>query len=159
MKRVLVITSLLAILAAISSVSIVQTAADYNRAMDVVRAFRLELSDLDLVDEGEPEVQVGFRVVNGSPVNLDLDAFRFSLYLGEQFMGSNYEPFVLRTVAGGQEETMAFIIPVGPSYLQFLDQAEDSDGYAWSVKGRYKIVLPFKEKAIWLDLQSRWNDS
>ena len=95
--------------------------------------------------------------MNGSPVNLDLDAFRFSLYLNEQFMGSNYEPFPLRTVAGHQEQILGFVISIDPFYRQFLDQAAENDEYAWSIKGRYKILLPFKEKAIWLDLQSRWN--
>ncbi len=76
-----------------------------------------------------------------------------------QFMGSNYEPFPLRTVAGHQEQILGFVIPIDPFYRQFLDQAAENDEYAWSIKGRYKILLPFKEKAIWLDLSSRWNGS
>ena len=62
MKRVFFVTGLLAILAAISAVSIVHTAQNYTRTMDVVRAFRLEPSDLALTGGGNPRSRLIFAL-------------------------------------------------------------------------------------------------
>jgi hypothetical protein len=156
-KRTLVVTALLAVLAIVSMISIAYTAHSYGRAMEVVRGFRLELGNLRLEDSADPSIAVVLRLVNDSAVGLDLESLRFSLHLNDQFVGSNYEPFSTSVPARLAEKSLEFAIPVDVFYQQFLDQAEAEGTYAWSVRGRYNIVLPFKEKPIWLDLQGQWS--
>jgi len=157
MKRVLVVTTVLAVLAIVSAVSIALSAQEYTRAMSAIRSFHLELSDLELRTEGSPEVQVAFRVANNSPVNFNLEEFRFSLDLNGQFVGSNYVPYTMGILESFEETTMDFLIPIQPQYQQYLEQARESNSFSWFVSGRYKLVLPIREKAIWLDTKSRWD--
>lgn len=157
MKRVVIVTTVLAVLAMVSAVAIALSAQEYTRSMSAIRSFHLELSNLELRTEGSPEVQVAFRVTNDSPVNFDLEEFRFSLDLNGQFVGSNYVPYSKGTLESFGETTMDFVIPIQPQYQRYLEQAQESDSYAWFVSGRYKLVLPIREKEIWLDTKSRWD--
>jgi hypothetical protein len=157
MKRVLVVTMVLAVLAIVSGASIAVSTQEYTRAMSAIRSFHLELSDLELRAEGSPEVLVAFRVANDSPVNFELDEFRFSLDLNGQFVGSNYVPYSKGILESFEEATMDFVIPIQPQYQQYLEEAQEKDSFSWFVNGRYKLVLPIREKAIWLDIKSRWD--
>lgn len=159
MTRVLVLTVVLAFLAALSAVSIFVTAGTYTQAMAVVRALRLEVTGVEVADRGDPEVQVSFSLTNDAPVTIALDSFRFSLYLNEQFIGSNYEAFPKRELISKEEASLEFAIPIQSYYQKLLDQAEKNDLFSWSVKGRYRLILPFGEKTIWLNIEGGWSGS
>ena len=157
MKLARSVSIALALLAVLAAVLVGVSARNYIQAMGAIREFRLALSDLELRNEGSPQVQVVFRVVNDSPIDIELDSFLFGLYLDGQFVGSNYEPFSQGTVASFGEVILAFDIPIESNYHQYLEAAREKDSYPWSVSGRYKLTLLDWEKVIWLDIRSRWS--
>ena len=87
-----VITIVLAILALLSAVSIGLTATNHKEGMGAAKSLRLELSNLELLEEDEPKVVITFHLENQSPLRMRLETLHFSLYLNRNFVGSNYEP-------------------------------------------------------------------
>ena len=125
--------------------------------MGAARSVQFELSSLELRDEDNPEVLIAFQARNGSPLKVELENLDFSLYLNGQFIGSNYTPFTKRTLDGFEEATMNFVIPIRPFFFQYVEQARQKEDFSWSVNGRAKLLLPPKEKGIWLDIREHWS--
>ena len=67
MRHVTVMSSLLAIVAVLSMVSILHIADDYAKTAEVIRGFRLELRSLELLDSGSPSVVVVLGLTKESP--------------------------------------------------------------------------------------------
>lgn len=157
MKRIgTVATVLLAILALFSATSIVLIATNYREGMSAASNLRFELNDLEL-KEAEPEVAITFRLENASPLSMRLEQVHFSLYLNGDFVGSNYEPFSSRDVSGFEETELHFRIPLQPFYLQYVKQAREQERFSWSLRGNAKLILPFREDVVWLDLNESWS--
>lgn len=148
------VTAVLAILAAFSASSIVLTAIEYTQGMRAARSVQLELSSLELRDEGGPQVLVAFHLENRSPITIRLQTFHFKLYLNRNFMGRNYAPLSERVLGGSEETTMDFVIPIQPFY-RHIEQAR-KEGFSWSVQGTGTLVLPSKGKKIWLIVNEYW---
>lgn len=159
MNLVSKVTTILAILAVFSAGSIALSAINYTQGMSAASSVRLELSSLELRDEANPKVLIAFHIENGSPINIELEAFHFNLYLNGHFIGSNYVPFTKRILDGFEETTMDFVIPIRPFYLQYIEQARQEQGFSWFVRGRAKLLLPFREKEIWLNVREHWSGS
>ena len=151
------VTIALAIIAALSAGSIAFSAVNYMRGMNAISDVRLNLSNLKLIEEGESEIHIAFHMKNTSPINVRLETFHFSLYLNGQFVGSNYEPFTEIVLAGLEDITMDFIIPIQPFYQQFISQAHQTDGFSWSARGRAKLLLPFRDRVIWMNINEPWS--
>ena len=143
----------LAILALLSAVSIALTATNYKEGMGAAKSLRLELSNLELLEEDEPKVVITFHLENQSPLSMRLETMHFSLYLNRNFVGSNYEPFTAKTLRGFEETAMRFVIPLRPFYLQHVQQAREEENFSWFLSGMAKLVLPFNEDVVWLDLR------
>ena len=157
MRLVNKVTIVLAILAAFSAGSIASSAMNYMQGMSATRNVQLELSSLELRDDGNPEVFITFHLENRSPINMKVKTFHFGLYLNENFIGSNYAPFAERNLAGFEETRMDFVIPVRPVFLQYIKRARQEEGFSWFVRGKAKLLLPFKGKEFWLNVREHWS--
>ena len=69
----------------------------------------------------------------------------------------NNEPFTAKNLEGFEKTTMRFIIPLQPFYLQHVRQAQEEENFAWLLRGMAKLILPFNEDAVWLDLRESWS--
>jgi hypothetical protein len=157
MKLVDKVAIVLAVLAVFSAAPIALSTINYIRNINDIKSVQLELSSLELRDEGNPEVLITFHLKNGSPMNMTLEYFRFGLYLNGEFMGSTYVPFTERSLAGFEETTMHFVVLIRPFYLRRIEQARQKEDFSWSVRGRAKLQSPFWEKGIWLNVSEHWS--
>ena len=152
-----VVPILLVILALVSAVSIGLTTTSYLEGMGAAGSLSLELSDLQLKEGDEPEVAITFHLENHSLLNIELERFNFSVYLSGEFVGSNYEPFTAKTLEGLEKVVMRFRIPLKPFYIQYVERAQQENRFSWSISGRVKLVLPFREDVVWLNLRESWS--
>ena len=72
-------------------------------------------------------------------------------------MGSNYEPFTAKTLTGLEEVAMRFRIPLQPFYMRHVERAREEENFSWSLRGSAKLVLPFREDVVWLNLRESWS--
>jgi hypothetical protein len=151
------VSILLAILALVSAISIGLTATNYLEGMGAAGDLRFELSDLELKEGDAPEVVITFHLENQSPLEIELEKFHFSLYLNGEFVGSNYEPFTAKILTGLEEVVMRFRIPLQPFYIQHVERAREEKDFSWFLTGRAKLVLPFREDVVWLNLRESWS--
>jgi LEA14-like dessication related protein len=149
------VTAVLAILAVLSVGSIVVTTIEYTQGMRAARNVELELSRLELRDEDDPEVVVTFHLKNPSPITIRLRTFDFELYLNDDFVGRNYALFEERVLAGSEETTMVFVVPVR-SFYGHIEQARREEDFSWSVQGTGTLFLSSKGKRIWLIVREYW---
>ena len=151
------LVTVLAILALLSAGSIALSAANYIQGASAAGNVQLKLSSLRLLDEENAEVLIAFYLKNGSSLSVRLDEFHFSLYLNKHFMGTNTATLTKRTIGGFEETTMDFVIPIRPFFLQYIEQARKEEVFLWSVDGSAKVLLPFKEREIWLNVTEHWS--
>ncbi len=159
MNRIGKPVTILVILAVFSAGSIVLSATNYIRGASAAGNVQLKLSSLTLLYEENAEVLVTFHLKNGSPISIKLDELHFSLYLNKHFVGTNADTLTKRTIGGFGETTINFAIPIRPFFLQYIDQAREEETFSWSVDGSAKLLLPFKEREIWLNVTERWSGS
>lgn len=154
-----VITIALIILAVLSTGSIALSTKNYLQGISAARGVRLELSNLELRREDNSEVRITLHLDNRSSVNVQLDSFRFKLYLNGNFLGSNYYPLTERLFLDGFEETSVdFVVPLRPFYLQYIEQAGQKEDFSWLVRGEVRLLLlPFNENEIWLNIKEHWS--
>jgi hypothetical protein len=151
------ITVALVFLAVLSAGSIASTAIRSARGVGAVLGVELVLSNLELRDGDNPEVVVTFRLKNGSPVRIELEAFDVYLYLDSHYIGTSYHPFTTRSISGREETTMDFVIPILSPHVQFTEQARREEGFSWFVRGKAKVLFPsFKGQEVWLHVREYW---
>jgi LEA14-like dessication related protein len=156
MKPIDKIVIALAVLASFSAGSIALTAKNYVQGMRAARSVQVALSSLELHHQDTAEVLIRFHVKNESPFDIKLEAFTLNLYLNEDFIGSNYDPFTERNLNGFEETTIDFLIRVQPSYVPHITQAQQEESFSWSLRGRVKLLLPFRDKEVSLPISERW---
>ena len=149
----------LRILALLSVGALALTAVSYVQGTKAVGGLRFQVSALELHDEEDPEVLVTLQLQNGSPTDaIEVDVLDFSLYLNDNFVGSNYAPFSGITVRESEQTAMDFVIPIRPFYHQHIEQARQSESFAWSLRGQAKLVLPSsKDKEFWIAIRDQWS--
>ena len=152
------VTAALAILAVFSAVSITLTAISYAQGVRTARGVQLELSNLELRDEGNPQVLMAFHIKNGSGTNIGLEACHLDLYLNGHFIGRKYAALSKTILGGFEETTIDFVIPISAHYLPFVELARQKEGFSWFVRGRAKLLLPFGEQEIWLYVREHWRE-
>jgi LEA14-like dessication related protein len=145
------VTAILVVVAALSVGSIALTFKNYAEGTRAAQSVHLELASVELKETGSPEVLVVFRLKNESSVGVRVDALHFNLYINGEYVGTS-GPFEQRALSGFEETALDLVIPTRPSFQQYIDQAREKEDFSWSVRGRYKLVLPYKDRAIWLDL-------
>ena len=150
------VTALLGVLALLSVTAMVLTAGDYLRGTEAARDFVIEVSNLELTEEPSPEISVALRIQNRSPLTVELDRVHFSIYLNRNFVASNYGGFEKVTLAGLEEQTLDFDIPLQPFYLRYIEEAREQEEFSWVIRGRGKLILVFRESEIWLNISGRW---
>jgi len=153
------VTTALAILAVFSMASIAVTTMNYTQGVAAVRSVQLGTDKVELRDEGSPEVVVSFHLRNGSGISVRLEALDLYLYLNGHFMGTNYAPFAKIALDGFEETTMEFAMPITYLNRQFVERARQEEGFSWFVRGRAKLVLPYREREIWLYVREHWTES
>jgi LEA14-like dessication related protein len=150
------VTAILAVGAALSAGSVVLTFKNYVEGTRAARSVHVELASVEVKETGSPEVLVVFRLKNDSSVGVTVDALHFNLYINGQYVGTG-GPSEQRALSGFEETALDLEIPTRPSFQQYIDQAREKEEFSWSVKGRYKLVLPYKDRVIWLDLVGYWS--
>lgn len=154
------ITIILIVAAVFSAGSIVLSAANYLQGISAVRNVTLELSNLEIWEEDDnSQVRITLYCDNESPINVQLDSFRLTMYLNGNFLGSNIYPLSERLFLNGFEETSkVFSIPLRPYYLQYINQARQKGEFSWLLSGEVRLrLLPFGESEMWLNIQERWS--
>lgn len=150
------VTAALAILAVLSAGSIALTTINSVQGVRAVLSVQLELGNVELRDKDDPEVLVTFHLRNGSPVNVELDAFDVYLYIDGRFVGTNYIPFTKRSLGSFEETTMDFVIPISPLQLQYVEQARQKEDFSWFVRGKAKLLFPSFKQETWLYIREHW---
>ncbi|NLE76670.1 MAG: hypothetical protein GX605_07955 [Chloroflexi bacterium] len=144
---------ILGLLALLSVVSIGVTVANYIEGTQAASHIRLRLSDLRVHEGTAPQMTVTYEVSNNSALQFRLQDLHFSIYLNGNFMGSNYTPFYELVLGPNQTETMEFVIPLRPFYLQHLERARAEDKFSWYARGRFRLLLPYRDRELWLNIR------
>jgi hypothetical protein len=154
-----VVAITLVIVAVLSAGSIALSTRNYLEGISAASKVRLGLSDLELRDEDGSEVLVTFHLENGSPIDVQLEFFYLRLYLNDNFMASQYYPSADRlSLAGFEEMTVDFVVPLRPFYLQYIEQARQREDFSWLVRGEVRLLLsPFHESEVWLGIEEHWS--
>jgi hypothetical protein len=154
-----VVTVTLVIVAVLSAGSIALSTRNYLKGISAVSNVRLGLSNLELRDKDDSEVLITFRLENGSPINVQLEFSHLRLYLHDNFMGSTYYPSAEGlSLAGFEETTVDFVVPLRPFYLQYVEQARQREDFSWLVRGEVRLLLlPFRESEVWLGIEEHWS--
>jgi len=150
------LTAALAALALLSAGSIVLTTENCAQGVGAVLSVQLELSNLELREEGDPEVLVTFRLKNGSAVNVELETFDVYLHIDGHYIGTSYTPFAKRSVDGFEETTMDFVVPISPARAPFFEEARQKEDFSWFVRGKAKLLLPSFKQETWLYVREQW---
>jgi hypothetical protein len=156
MKPVDTVATILGVLAAVSLAAIVVTAGNYLQGAEAAGSVSLELSELELREGNGAEVSLSLDVVNESPLAVELETLHFSLHLNGNFVASDYQGFEKVTLEGFNKKTLGFDISLQPFYLRYIEEAREGEGFAWSLRGRVKLLLPFRQKGVWLDIVDEW---
>ena len=143
-------------LAVLSVLAMVVTAGGYVQGTRTASNFVTELTGLALVDDTVPELSLTIRIENDSPLPVELEMMHFSIYLNGNFVASNYADFEKMSLDGFEEETMTFNIRLQPFYTRYIREAQEGAGFSWSIRGRAKLILPFRENEVWLNIAHRW---
>ena len=159
MKVARAITIGLLIAAVFSAGSIVLSAQNYIQGINAAKSVRLRLSNLELSEKDKTQVRITFHAVNRADIDVQLDAFRFKLYLNGHFLGSHYFPLTRKLLLKSLDETSAsFVIPIQSFYFQYIEQARQEKEFSWLVRGEVRLVLlPFNESEVWLDINEHWS--
>jgi hypothetical protein len=154
-----VVTVILVIVAVLSAGSIAISMRNYLQGISVVSDVRLGLSNLELRDEDGSEVLVTFHLENDSPVDVQLQFYYLRLYLNDNFMASQYYSSAERlSLAGFEETTVDFVVPLRSFYLQYVEQARQSEDFSWLVRGEVRLLLSsFHESEVGLGIEEHWS--
>lgn len=151
-----VAATLLVVLVVLSAGSIVITGMNYSEGTDAARKVKLELHDLQLRTGSKPEIEIVLRVSNGSSLDIKLEDLHFGVYLNGDFMGSNYDAFAGKVVAGSKKADLNFVIPLRPFYVQHIEQAQQQEEFEWFLRGQAHLYLPFNAHRLSLAIREGW---
>lgn len=144
------------ILAVASLVGIALTTGSYIQGMRSARGLRLMLSEVR-IDDPANRFTVVMHLQNRATVPLRLDDINLSFYVNGQYVGSNYQRFVARTVQPGEEPVLDFTVPLQPFYRQRLYEARATGRLSWEARGVARLLLPYRDRTLLVSIREQWS--
>ncbi len=167
---------LLILLGLVAALILGRDVFNYVRSTKGARGLNLEITDLQLIDDENPRAHVRFRVQNDSPLEIDIDRYRFEFFLnGERISGSfsmylgtdpdgvdldaRWESLSINQVLSpGQGFDLEFTMYIYPTQLEIVRQAQRAGSMSWRASAEFTTMLPYSREENFIELRAGFEE-
>ncbi|MSP14137.1 MAG: hypothetical protein EXR62_14425 [Chloroflexi bacterium] len=166
---ILWLLALLAIFGTGTSVS------NYLQAVRSRKELKMDISTLQYFDDRNPRVNLHFRLTNSSDLAIQVESYRFELYLNDENVGSSYSTYtgtdpavnleMLKKAAilskkldPHQEMDMQFTVYIYSRQMEIIRKAQGTNSWDWSTNAIFSVVLPYSRGLDVVLLSSQYQD-
>ena len=150
--------------------------SNYIRSVKGARGLNLEITGLQVIDDDNPRAYIRFRVQNDSPLDIDIDRYRFELFLnGERISGSfsmylgtdpdavdvdaRWESLNINQILSpGQGLDLEFTLYIYPTQMEIVRQAQRSGSMSWLASAKFTTMLPYSRQENLLELRAGFEE-
>ncbi len=150
--------------------------SNYIRSVKGARGLNLEITDLQVIDDENPRAHIRFRVQNGSPLEIEIERYRFELFLnGERISGSfsmylgtdpdgvdvdaRWESLSINQIlTPGQGLDLEFTMYIYPTQMEIVRQAQRAGSMTWRASAEFTTMLPYSREENFIKLRAGFEE-
>ena len=166
---------ILLLMALTASLTLGRDVSNYVSSVKSARGLRLEMTDLQIMDDENPRVLIRFRVRNDSPLDIKIERYLFDLYLDKAFVCSNSSMYLgtdpnvdpgiylksqaIEQVLGpGQTLDLELTMYIYSVQMAIVRQALRSGSLSWHARASFSVFLPYSREEAWLRLKAAYKE-
>ena len=156
-----------------ASIALYTDFSNFISSAESSRGLGLEISEVQIIDDGNPRALIQLKMRNGYRLGLKLDRYMFDLYLGKKFIGSNGSMYlgtdpnvdplfyiksqvVNKVLKPGQTIDITVLLYIYPKQMKIVKQAQGNGSSTWHGKATVTILLPYYKEETHLRLAATY---
>lgn len=150
--------------------------SNYVRSVKGARGLNLEITDLQVIDDENPRAHIRFRVQNDSPLDIEIERYRFELFLDRERISGSYSMYlgtdpdavdtdarrestnINQVLTSGQGRDLEFTLYIYPTQMKIVRQAQRAGSMSWRASAEFTTMLPYSRQENEIELRAGFEE-
>ncbi|MBI3942332.1 MAG: hypothetical protein HY326_04910 [Chloroflexi bacterium] len=149
--------------------------SNYLQSVRSRQDLKLEVNNLQFYNDENPRVNLRFHLTNDSDLPIQVESYRFELYLNHDPVGSSYSTYtgtdpattietmkkaaiVNRKLDPHQEMDLQFTVYIYAKQMEIVRKAQETGSWDWSTNAIFSVVLPYSRGIDAVLLSAQYQD-
>ena len=147
--------------------------SNYISSVRSVRGLSLSIVDIKVIDDNNPRALLRFNLTNQSPLEIELESYRFDLFLKDKLIGGSHFMYrgtnpdadpgeyikaqtINQSLKPNQTLNLAFTLYIYRTKMSIIRNTQKNREIKWQVKADFTVFLPNSRKKSHVKLNARY---
>ena len=167
---------LLILMGLVAALVLGRDVSNYIRSVKGARGLNLEITGLQVIDDDNPRAHIRFRVQNDSPLEIEIERYRFELFLNGERVSGSYSMYlgadpdavdvdarrasanISQVLTPGQGLDLDFTLYIYPTQMEIVRQAQRAGSMSWRASAKFTTMLPYSRQENEIELRAGFEE-
>ena len=167
--------AILLVMGLVALVAIGASASNYMGSARTARGLRLEITNLQVIDDDNPRAVIHFKLHNRSPLEVGIERYNATIYLNGELVATSMSlytgtdptvsPSVYRkavtidqVLGADQDLDLELVLYIYAAQIETVRQAQRSGTMSWSTRANFRLILPYAREEDWVELSATFEE-